>query len=100
MVCYNKAEETRIQLSELAEQLKYVNRKMAILDYNSGMADAYDDGYKDGFEEWFKEGFEMKIKEIAIKMLKNKVPFDKIQLYTELSQAQVEQLAKENNLMP
>ena len=88
MVCYNKAEETRIQLSELAEQLKYVNRKMAILDYNSGMADAYDDGIEDG------------VKEVAINMLKYKVPFDKIQLCTELSQAQIEQLAKENNLMP
>ena len=96
MVYYNKAEETRIQLSELAEQLKYVNRKMAILDYNSGMADAYDDGFKEGFEE----GFEKVIKEIAIKMLKHKLPFDKIQLCTELSQAQIEQLAKENNLMP
>lgn len=47
MVYYNKAEETRIQLSEFAEQLNYINRQMAVFDYNSRMADAYDDGIED-----------------------------------------------------
>ena len=88
MVYYNKAEETRIQLSQLAEQLNYINRQMAVFDYNSRMADAYDDGIEDG------------VKEVAINMLKYKVHLEKIQMYTNLSQAQIEQLAKENNLMP
>ena len=62
MVYYNKAEETRIQLSELAEQLTYLNRQMAIFDYNSRMADAFDDGLEKGLEKGEKKGRELKKK--------------------------------------
>ena len=92
-------EESRIFLSDTAEQLDYLNRRMAIMDYNSGMADSYEDGLAKGEKKGEKKGEEKGVKKVAIAMLKNKVPFDTIQLYTSLSQAQIEQIAKDNNLM-
>ena len=96
-------EESRIFLSDTAEQLNYLNRQMAIFEYNSRMADSFDDGLEKGLEKGMKKGEkkgrELEKKELVIVMLKNKAPLETIQLYTNLSQAQIEQIAKDNNLM-
>ena len=57
------------------------------------------EGIKEGKEEGIKEGREIEKKEFVITMLKNNFTFDQIQLCTSFSQAQIEQIAKDNNLL-
>ena len=88
-------DESRIFLHNSAEQRNYLNHKMALLDYRSEMKHSYEDGIAKGLED----GIERGVEKVAITMLKNKFTLDQIQLSTSLSQSQIEQIAKDNNLM-
>ena len=64
----------------------YESRRLALLDYNTGMINAKNEGEKKGAKE--------KQIEIAKKMLKKGMPIDEIIELTNLSKAEVEKLNK------
>ena len=46
----------RVFLADDDERWNYINRQMAILDYNSGIQDSREDGLKEGLKEGRREG--------------------------------------------
>ncbi len=52
-----------------------------------------------GIAKGIEIGIAKGVEEVAINMLKFRFPLEQIQLSTYLSQAKIEQLAKDNNLL-
>lgn len=46
----------RVFLADDDERWNYINRQMAILDYNSGIQDSREEGLKEGLKEGRREG--------------------------------------------
>ena len=76
-------QDTGLFMQDIEERLKYINRQMAIMDYNSDM---------DGARE---EGREEMATTIAMNMLRNNEPVNKIVEYTSLTTERIQELAKE-----
>ena len=81
------------------EYWAYLNREAAILDYNTDHRVAREEALKAGVEEGHKNGLKdgalQKAKEIALNMLHNNEPMEKIANYTGLTQEQVNELANQ-----
>ena len=76
-------QDTGLFMQDIEERLKYINRQMAIMDYNSDL---------DGARE---EGREEMATTIAMNMLRNNEPVNKIVEYTSLTTERIQELAKE-----
>ncbi|MBR1697354.1 MAG: hypothetical protein IJ712_03905 [Anaerovibrio sp.] len=91
--------DTDIFMMDFEERLKYINRQMAIMDYNTDMRVSREEGHKAGLEEGHKAGLadgeKIADRRTALNMLKAKEPIEKITQYTSLTEAEIHELAKE-----
>ena|GEM_PF-2121167 len=98
---YDSIDELKKALltEDIEERLKYINRQMAIMDYNTDMRVSREEGHKAGLEEGHKagrvEGEKNADRRTALNMLKAKEPIEKITQYTSLTEAEIHELAKE-----
>ena len=74
--------DTDIFMMDFEERLKYINRQMAIMDYNTDMRVSRE------------EGREEMANNIALAMLKKNEPIEKIAEYTGLTTERIQELAK------
>jgi len=74
--------DTDIFMMDFEERLKYINRQMAIMDYNTDMRVSRE------------EGREEMANNIALAMLKKNEPIEKIAEYTGLTSERIQELAK------
>ena len=99
----NAVNDTAIFMQDMEERLKYINRQMAIMDYNTDMRVSREEGHKAGLEEGHRAGLEegradgekIADRRTAMNMLKAKEPIEKITQYTSLTEAEIHELAKE-----
>lgn len=77
-------QDTGLFMQDIEERLKYINRQIAIMDYNSDM---------DGARE---EGAKLADCRTAMRMLAKNKPIDEILEYVDLSRVEILELAKEN----
>ena len=76
-----------IFMQDIDERLKYINRQMSIMDYNTDM--------RVSREEGFIEGRDQMAINIAIDMLRDNKPIEKIIKYSHLPEARVKKLAQQ-----
>ena len=70
----------------------YESRRLAIMDYNTGMIKAREEGEALGEAKGRKKGERKKQLEIAKKLLKLGISIDKIEEATELTKEEIEEL--------
>ena len=87
--------DTDIFMMDFEERLKYINRQMAIMDYNTDMRVSREEGYNAGLEEGHKTGREEMATGMALSMLRDSKPIDEIIKYTGLTEERIQELAKE-----
>ena len=87
----NAVNDTGIFMQDMEERLKYINRQMAIMDYNTDMRVSREEGHKAGLAD----GEKIADRRTALNMLKAKEPVEKIIQYTSLTEAEIHELAKE-----
>ena len=98
---YDSIDELKKALltEDIEERLKYINRQMAIMDYNTDMRVSREEGHKAGLEEGHKAGLadgeKIADRRTALNMLKAKEPIEKITQYTSLTEAEIHELAKD-----
>ena len=80
-------QDTGLFMQDIEERLKYINRQIAIMDYNSDMDGAREEGHMAGREE-MSTG-------MALSMLRDSKPIDEIIKYTGLTEERIQELAKE-----
>ena len=80
---------------DFEERLKYINRQMAIMDYNTDMRVSREEGHKADLEEGRADGEKIADRRTAMNMLKAKEPIEKITQYTSLTEAEIHELSKE-----
>ena len=89
--------DTDIFMMDFEERLKYINRQMAIMDYNTDMRVSREEGYNAGLEEGHKAGLadgrEEMATDTALAMLRDSKPIDEIIKYTGLTEEQIQELA-------
>jgi len=90
--------DTDIFMMDFEERLKYINRQMAIMDYNTDMRVSREEGHRAGLEEGHKAGLadgeKIADRRTALNMLKAKEPIEKITQYTSLTETEIHELAK------
>ena len=79
-------QDTGLFMQDIEERLKYINRQMAIMDYNSDMDGAREEGHKAGREEMANN--------IALAMLQDNKPIEEIIKYTGLTTEHIQELSK------
>jgi len=95
--------DTDIFMMDFEERLKYINRQMAIMDYNTDMRVSREEGHKAGLEEGHKAGLEEGHKagleemaiDMALAMLRDSKPIKEIAKYTKLPPERIQELAKQ-----
>ena len=87
----NAVNDTGIFMQDIEERLKYINRQMAIMDYNTDMSVSREEGRKEGR----KTGRAEMAADIALAMLRKNEPIEKISEYTGLTAERIQKLAKE-----
>ena len=104
---HKAVDAARTFLQNDAEHLAYINRELAILDYNSDYRDAFEEGKAEGRAEGRKEG-ETKGREegrkegkleLALELLKDGMSLEKVAKYSKLSLSMIKELAKQNKLI-
>lgn len=80
-----------IFMQDIDERLKYINRQMSIMDYNTDMSVSRDEGYNEGHDDGKREAGRL----IATKMLEKNEPIEKIMEYTSLTEQQIQELAQQ-----
>ena len=75
--------DTDIFMMDFEERLKYINRQMAIMDYNTDIRVSREEGRE-----------EMAI-DMALAMLRDRKPIKEIAKYTKLPPERIEELAKQ-----
>ena len=80
-----------IFMMDFEERLKYINRQMAIMDYNTDMRVSREEGLADGR----KAGREEMAIDIARDMLRDNKPIEEIAKYTKLSEDRIQELTQE-----
>ena len=81
--------DTDIFMMDFEERLKYINRQMAIMDYNTDMRVSREEGYNAGLAD----GREEMATDTALAMLRDSKPIDEIIKYTGLTEEQIQELA-------
>ena len=92
-------EESYLFINDPVKRHEYLNRQIALLDYNSNIYGAKQEGMEEGMAKGMAKGRAEGVEEVAVNMLKNKFSLEQIQLCTSLSPEKIEQLAKENSLL-
>ena len=91
----NAVNDTAIFMQDMEERLKYINRQMAIMDYNTDMRISREEGREVGREEGRVEGEKNADRRTAFNMLKAEEPIEKIIQYTSLTEKEIQALAKQ-----
>ena len=68
---------------------EYLSREMALHDEVTRLEEALEEGRKEGIKEGIEEGIAKKSMEIALEMLKDKEPIEKIMRYSSLSKEDI-----------
>ena len=71
----------------------YLNRQAAVWDYNSGVNAARKEGFNNGFDKGIDEGIDKGIETVAVNMIHDGEPFDKICKFTKLSLQRIRELS-------
>lgn len=82
--------DTDIFMMDFEERLKYINRQMAIMDYNTDMRVSREEGREEGRTAGRAE----MANNIALAMLRKNEPIEKIAEYTGLTSERIQKLAK------
>ena len=90
----NAMDAARTFLSNDDDRLKYLNRQMAIMDYNSAIRGAREDGEARGEAR----GEHNAMKKVTLGLLRRGIPLGIIADSTQLSPEEVRQIAKDNGL--
>ena len=83
--------DTDIFMMDFEERLKYINRQMAIMDYNTDMRVSREEGREEGRTAGRAE----MANNIALAMLRKNEPIEKIAEYTGLTSERIQKLSKE-----
>ena len=83
----NAMDAADIFMQSEEQRLAYINREMAIMDYNSDMEGCREEGREQGRIE------------IALEMLKDKMDLDKIVRYSRLPMDKILSLGKQHKLL-
>lgn len=95
----NAMDAADIFMQSEEQRLAYINREMAIMDYNSDMEGCREKGREQGLEQGRKQGREQGRIEIALEMLKDKMDLDKIVRYSRLPMDKILSLGKQHKLL-
>ena len=90
----NAVNDTDIFMMDFEERLKYINRQMAIMDYNTDMRVSREEGREEGRVEGLTAGREEMANNIALAMLRDDKPIEEIIKYTGLAKERIQELAK------
>ncbi|WP_297569950.1 hypothetical protein [uncultured Anaerovibrio sp.] len=82
-------QDTGLFMQDIEERLKYINRQIAIMDYNSDMDGAREEGHAVGLAEGRTQ--------MAIDMLHDNKPMDEIAKYSRLTPEQIQTPAQQIN---
>ena len=82
-------------MMDFEERLRYINRQMAIIDYNTDMRVSREEGRAEGHEVGLAEGQTQMATNIALAMLRDNKPVDEIVKYTKLPPERIQELAKQ-----
>ena len=82
-------------MQDMEERLRYINRQMAIMDYNTDMRVSREEGREEGISIGLTQGREEMAFTVAINMLRKSEPVNKIAEYTGLTPERIQELAKE-----
>ena len=91
----NAINDTDIFMMDFEERLRYINRQMAIMDYNTDMRVSREKGRAEGHEVGLAEGQTQMAANIALAMLRDNKPVDEIAKYTKLPPKRIQELAKQ-----
>jgi len=86
----NAVNDTGIFMQDIEERLKYINRQMAIMDYNTDMSVSREEGREEGLTA----GREEMANNIALAMLRDDKPIEEIIKYTGLTKERIQKLSK------
>ena len=86
----NAVNDTGIFMQDIEERLKYINRQMAIMDYNTDMSVSREEGREEGRTA----GREEMANNIALAMLRDDKPIEEIIKYTGLARERIQELSK------
>ena len=84
----------RIFLNNTEERRRYINREMAIMDYNSDHEAAIAQGRAEGHAQGLAEGERKNQEQTALDMLRDNMDMQRIMKYTHLSAERIAELAK------
>ena len=87
----NAVNDTDIFMMDFGERLKYINRQMAIMDYNTDMRVSREEGHKADLADGEKNAD----RRTAKRMLAKNKTIDEILEYVDLSREEVQELAKQ-----
>ena len=90
----NAVNDTGIFMQDIEERLKYINRQMAIMDYNTDMSVSREECREEGREEGRTAGREEMANNIALAMLRDDKPIEEIIKYTGLTKERIQKLSK------
>ena len=82
----NAVNDTGIFMQDMEERLRYINRQMAIMDYNTDMRVSREEGREEGRAEMAND--------MALAMLRDNKPIEEIIKYTGLTTEQIQKLTK------
>ena len=91
----NAVNDTGIFMQNMEERLRYINRQMAIMDYNTDMRVSREEGREEGISIGLTQGREAMATDIAIAMLRDNEPIEKIIKYSRLSRERIQDLKKQ-----
>ena len=91
----NAVNDTGIFMQDMEERLRYINRQMAIMDYNTDMRVSREEGREEGISIGLTQGREAMATDIAIAMLRDNEPIEKIIKYSRLSRERIQDLKKQ-----
>lgn len=82
-----------------AERFDYINREMAIHDYESNMAGAREEGFADGHKQGMSQGIKKGKEQMVISMLKSGfLSIEQVAKISGLSLAEVRELAASKSI--
>ena len=85
---------TDVFMQDKSERLKYLNRQMAILDYESDKAYWIEEGEKRGLEKGRRE----MLNSVVVSMLNNGYSIVEIAKNTGTTESEIAKIAKENGI--
>ena len=91
-------EAEKIFMSDPDAYLRYVNRQMALMDYQSGLEGATLEGERRGISKGIKQGRQLGIAHIAMNMLRAGTPIATMAQMAELPEAAIRKMAEEHGV--